>query len=187
MRMLTACCALQGVSLADFVSEKRSFQVEELCSTTMKLPMMEGLDRTRKRNAAALDLSPAKDPSLSDIAAVKAVVAASSLSLEAANPVTALVHFAVLLRVRALRQCQSAAFRQHVLRMRMKGMYALFSSQKNSSASALRPHPHPHPVVVCSFFGVVFCFCLLLVLPRATSSAPHAPGCVRRWCPVVPA
>lgn len=102
---------------------------------TMKLSVMEGLDRTQKKNSGSLDLSPAKDSSLSDIAAVKQVVSASSLSLDPDNPVTALVHFAVLLRVRAIRQCQSAAYRQYVLRMRMKGMYALFSSQKHSSAS----------------------------------------------------
>lgn len=126
------------MSLADFVSEKRSFQVEELCSTTMKLPTVEGLTKAHKKSAGTLDLSPAKDTSLSDIAAVQAAMVASSLSLEPANPVTAPVHFAVLLRVRALRQCQSSAFRQHLLRMRMKGMYALFSSQKSSSASAPR-------------------------------------------------
>lgn len=112
---------------------------------TMKLSVMEGLERSHKKNAGSLDLSPAKDSSLSDIAAVKAVVSASSLSLDPANPVTALVHFAVLVRVRAIRQCQSATFRQYVLRMRMKGMYALFSSQKNASASASHPQHMTYP------------------------------------------
>jgi hypothetical protein len=129
---------LQAITLADFATA-RSIPLDDLCPGAMKVPMLEGLAPVHRQLKGPLDLSPAKDSRLSDVEAVKAILADQpGIHAEDDGASSSLLHFAVLLRVRARRRCQARAYRQFVLRMRMKGMYALMTNSKAASASA---HP----------------------------------------------
>lgn len=111
--------------------------------------MTEGLDTLHRKITGPLDLSPAQDGNLSDLEAVKAILAASGISPEASSSASgSLLNFAVLLRVRARRHCQTRSYRQFVLRMRMKGMYALMTNSKTASASVFLVLLHAPPAYV---------------------------------------
>lgn len=149
---------MQGVSLASFVSDE-ALTSERLCRAQVRCERLvasgtgAGEGAENGGGTITLDLTPARTAALSDGAAAAAILEATGVPAGASEAQRTALRLFTLLRVRALRRCTDPAFRRHWLRMRMKAMYALVTSNKalgsraplsdKSPVIGLDPHPPP--------------------------------------------